>query len=225
MDGLLERTDPAIAAVLRKASAEGLSGPGPINALRVGDLAPAFALPDQRGGTVALRDLLARGPVVLTFFRGGWCPFCAISLRALDAISGEIRRQGAELVGISPQRAELSAATAERNALRFPLLVDRGNEVARQYGLHWELGPEMRSVYERLGHPLPEVNAGSEWALPIPAGFVIDQTGRIVYAHTDGRVTHRMEPGDALREVSRLRSREPDSAQPAPRLPHGEQVG
>ena len=112
-------------------------------------------------------------------------------------------------MALSPQRADLALATAERNDLQFPILIDRGSKIARRYGLVWELDATMRDVYQRLGHPLPEINAGSEWALPIPAGFVIGQDGRIAYAHTDGRVTRRMEPDEALQAVSALTVRPP----------------
>lgn len=210
MDGLLERTDPTTAAVLRKAGAGAVVSEASPAPLRVGDAAPDFELPDQRGALVSLHGLLDRGPVVLTFFRGGWCPFCTISLRALDAITDEIGRQGAELVAISPQRADLTADTAERNALRFRLLTDKGGEVARQYGVRRDLNPELREIYRRFGHSLSEVNAGGEWALPVPAGFVIRPDGRISYAHTDGRITRRLEPDEALRAISTVKARQPE---------------
>ncbi len=208
MDGLLERTDPATAAVMREATRTGMPGAGPADALRAGDLAPEFSLPDQNGAQVSLRELLARGPVVLTFFRGGWCPFCTIALRALDGIRSELRRQGAEVAAISPQRLDLAVATAERNGFQFPVLTDHGNAVARRYGLLWELGPEMRAVFERLGHPLPAMNAAHEWSLPVPAGFVIAPDGRVAYAHVDARITRRLDPRAALDAVRDLRARD-----------------
>ena len=212
--GVLERTDPATAEILREAARSGLPGTADIRVAgpRAGDPAPDFALADQRGARIGLRELLAKGPLVLTFFRGGWCPFCTISLRALDSVRAELAREGATVAAISPQRSDLALDTAERNDLKFPLLIDPGSEVARRYGLVWELGPELRTVYERLGHALPQVNAAREWALPIPAGFVIAQDGTIAYAHVDPRITRRLEPREAVRAVKDLCTKVPGSA-------------
>ncbi len=204
MAGLLERTDPQTGQALRQA-AQALSEAGLLdNALRAGDLAPDFALPDQSGRVVSLHELLSRGPVVLTFFRGGWCPFCTIALRALARIRPELRRQGAEVVAISPQTTGNARETADRNGLAFPILADHGNEVARRYGLVWELSPEMQAVYERLGHPLPRINGTNEWTLPVPAGFVVGRDGKVAYAHVDARLTRRLDPTAALAAVREL---------------------
>ena len=204
MAGLLERTDKATSEALQK-EARALAEAGLLDsALHAGDTAPDFALPDQSGRIVSLLELLADGPVVLTFFRGGWCPFCTIALRALARIRPELRRQGAEVVAISPQTKGNALDTAERNGLAFPILADHGNAVARRYGLVWELGPEMQAIYQRLGHPLPRINGTNEWTLPVPAGFVVGRDGRIVYAHVDARITRRLEPEAALEAVREL---------------------
>lgn len=178
------------------------------HALKAGDQAPDFTLPDQTGQLVSLRGLLTRGPVVLTFFRGGWCPFCTLTLRALAAIRPKLRRQGAELVAISPETPSNAAATAERNGLQFPVLTDAGNQLAREYRLVWELDAKMRAVYEKLGHPLPKMNGNTEWTLPVPAGFVVAQDGRISYAHVHTRIDRRIEPQDALDAVRKLETTE-----------------
>lgn len=203
MEGLLDRLDPATARVLLQA-ARAQAQTELAGVLRAGDLAPDFALPDQSGRVTSLRELLGHGPVVLTFFRGGWCPFCSIALRALDRIHAELRREGAELVAISPQTTSNAAATAERNSLSFPILADHGNAVARRYGLVWELQPEMQTVFERLGQPLPRINGTKEWTLPVPAGFVVNRDGRIAYAHVDARINRRLEPAEALASVRAL---------------------
>ncbi len=204
MTGLMERADPGTAATLR-ASVTALEQAGVVErALKAGDQAPDFILPDQTGKSVSLRDLLKSGPVVLTFFRGGWCPFCTLTLRALAAIQPKLRRLGAELVAISPETPSNAAATVERNGLNFPVLTDFGNRVAREYRLVWELDEQMRALYERLGHPLPKMNGDNEWTLPLPAGFVVAQDGRISYAHVHARVDRRIEPQAALAAVQQL---------------------
>ena len=204
MTGFMERTDPATAATLR-ASSMALEHAGVVErALKIGDQAPDFTLPDQVGKPVSLRGLLERGPVVLTFFRGGWCPFCALTLRALAAIRPKLRRLGAELVAVSPETPSNAATTAERNGLNFPVLTDLGNRVAREYRLVWQLDAQMRAVYERLGHSLPKINGDNEWTLPVPAGFVVASDGRISYAHVHTRVDRRLEPQAALDAVQQL---------------------
>ncbi len=204
MDGIMERADPETRQALQQVgeamTADGLAE----RALRAGDAAPDFSLPDQFGRTVTLHELLAKGPVVLTFFRGGWCPFCTIALRALAGIRAELKKAHGEVVAISPQTTGVTLDTAERNGLGFPILADHGNAVARRYGLVWELGPEVRAVYERLGHALPRINGTTDWTLPIPAGFVIGRDGKIAYAHVDTRVTSRLEPRLALEAVREL---------------------
>ncbi len=107
-------------------------------------------------------------------------------------------------MAISPETPSNAAATAERNGLNFPVLTDAGNRVAREYRLVWELDEQMRALYERLGHPLPKMNGSNEWTLPVPAGFVVAQDGRISYAHVHVRVDRRIEPQAALEAVQQL---------------------
>lgn len=201
MSGFRERIDPAMARTINDAT-DVLRDSGMLARVpRVGDVAPLFELADPQGRIVSLQQLLEQGPVVVTFFRGGWCPFCTLALRALNDIARETRLAGAEIVAISPETSDRAAATAERNDLLFPLLADPGNSVARRYGLAWELGPELRDVYARLGHVLPTINGTNDWSLPVPAGFVIGADGRITYAHADADLRRRLEPSDALEAV------------------------
>ena len=108
------------------------------------------------------------------------------------------------MVAISPETPSNAATTAERNGLKFPVLTDRGNRVAREYRLVWQLDAQMRAVYERLGHSLPTINGDNEWTLPVPAGFVVAPDGRISYAHVHTRVDRRIEPQAALQAVQQL---------------------
>ena len=204
-EGLMERADPEIAAVMRRATERWLADKAADAALKIGDTAPDFTLPDQSGNLVSLSAMLRRGPVVLTFFRGGWCPFCMISLRALAKAYPALRRHGAEVLAISPQPPRQSALMAESSVLPFPVLSDHDNQVARRYGLVVTMPPDLQAVYRRLGHDLPVINAVPGWELPMPAGYVIaPEDGRIVFAHVDPRVHLRLEPADALAAVERL---------------------
>jgi len=201
---LLERVEPATAEILQHAEQVRATLLRERHPIGVGDTAPDFTLNDQRGEPVSLRETLRRGPVVLIFYRGGWCPFCTIALRSMNRIVPELRRAGASLLAISPEAPVHARATAERNGLAFPLLTDAGNAVARRYGLVWPLDAESCTLFLRLGHDLPHINAMPDWELPIPAGYVIGPGGRVLEAVVDARTQVRLEPAAALRAVRAL---------------------
>ena len=173
-------------------------------ALKTGDRAPDFLLPDANGNQVQLRSLLARGPAVISFYRGGWCPYCNLELRALQKVLPEIHRLGAELVAISPELPDQSLSTAEKNELTFRVLSDVGSATAKSFGIAFDLAYELRPVYERAGHPLPERNGDDSWVLPIPATYVIDWNGRIVLAYVDVDYRKRLEPVEILAALEAL---------------------
>lgn len=173
--------------------------------VRVDDTAPDFVLPDSHGQEVGLGELLGQGPVVLAFYRGGWCPYCNLQLRSYERSLGDIRGFGAELVAVSPQLPDDSLSTAERNGLSFPVLSDQGNSVARRYSLVFEVPPRIVEYYlEKKDVDLRRINGDDSWELPVPGTFVIDRTGRIAFAEADPDYTHRAEPEDLLRVLSEL---------------------
>jgi len=154
-------------------------------ALKAGDRAPDFTLPNARGGDLSLTNTLARGPVVLSFYRGGWCPYCNLELRALQQALPDIERLGATLVAVSPQTPDESLSTAEKNDLAYPVLSDVNSRTALAYGIAFDLAKELRPIYARFGHALPDRNGDESWTLPIPATFIIDRDGTIVLAYVD----------------------------------------
>lgn len=178
-------------------------------AKRAGDAAPDFALPDAHGAAVSLAALLKNGPVVASFYRGGWCPYCNLELRALQRSLPELKELGASLVAISPQTPDESLSTAEKNALAFPVLSDTGSKTARAFGIAFDLAEELRPIYAKFGHALPDRNGDESWTLPIPATFVIAQDGTIALAFIDTDYRKRLEPADilaALRTIAQQRA-------------------
>lgn len=173
-------------------------------ALKAGDRAPDFHLPDVRGGQVRLRSLLAGGPVVLSFYRGGWCPYCNLELRAMQRALPEFRRLGAELVAISPQLPDQSRFTAEKHELTFPVLSDAGSGTAKAFGIAFDLAEVLRPIYTRFGHALPDKNGGDSWRLPIPATYVIGRDGVIALAFVDIDYRNRLEPAEIVTALEGL---------------------
>lgn len=173
-------------------------------ALKAGYRAPGFSLPDARGGYVRLNGLLAAGPVVLSFYQGGWCPYCNLELRALQQALPEITRLGATLVAVSPQTPDESLSTEEKNALAFPVLSDAGSAAAKSFGIAYDLAEELRPIYTRFGHALPDKNGDESWALPIPATYVIDADGTIALAYVDVDYRNRLEPAEILTALQSL---------------------
>jgi peroxiredoxin len=169
------------------------------NILPVGAQAPTFQLPDHDGKTVSSSDLLAKGGLVLCFIRGRWCPFCVGQMEAMNLILPQIEQAGATLVAISPQTVKQSSFMHDQHKLRFPLLSDTGNKVARQFGLTYRVPPPQEAVYRRAFVNLPFTNGDDSWELPIPATYILDRDGTVLYASANEDYTERPEPADVVR--------------------------
>lgn len=173
-------------------------------AIGVDALAPDFTLPDAQGKPVAMSELLRLGPVVVTFYRGGWCPYCNIQLRAYQAALPEITALGARLAAISPQLPDGSLATATKNELTFDVLSDVGNEVARSFGLVYALPEELRVPLRSNNKALPGINGDESWELPIPASYVIGRDRRVALAFLDVDYRNRLDPAAILAALKSL---------------------
>lgn len=166
------------------------------NALKVGATAPDFVLTDPEGNDVALQDLLAKGPVVLSFYRGVWCPYCNIELQALEAAAEDIRAKGATLVAISMQGAADSRKSQRDNNLSFPILTDKAGELAEKFGIRWQVQDYVIEFKKMFNVILPNIHGDGQWNLPMPARYVIDTDSSIAYAEVNPDYTQRPEPSD-----------------------------
>jgi peroxiredoxin len=170
--------------------------------IRVGEQAPEFTLPEARGGETSLSVLLEQGIVVLTFYRGSWCPYCNLQLKAYREIVGELEQAGAQLVAVSPMTPDNSLSFADKESLGFAVLSDVGSAVAERYGLDFALEGEARAIHEAAQIELPQLNGDDSWRLPAPATFVIDRDGVVRFVHVDGDYRWRLEP-EALLAAAR----------------------
>ncbi len=174
---------------------------------RQGETAPDFELPDARGRLVRLSERLGAGPVILSFYRGGWCPYCNLELRAYQRRLPSLHAAGGDLIAVSPQSPDGSVSTAEKHGLEYDVLSDRGSAVAARYGVAFTLPEPLRELYMELGHSLPEHNGTSDWQLPVPATFVIAPDSRIVLSHVMADYRERLEPDTAIQAVRDIVSR------------------
>ena len=172
--------------------------------LKVGDHVPAIVLENAKRATVDVGTLLKKGPVIVSFYRGGWCSYCNLELRAWQNILPEIVAAGASLVAISPEKPDETVSTADKNALTFEVLSDVGQKVGRAFGLVYEFTEELKRAYNGFNLDIPAYNGTpGEWALPVSATYVIDRNGSIVYAYTDVDYRDRANPRDVLNVLTR----------------------
>ena len=175
-----------------------------MRALQRGNKAPDFSLPDHTGNVIHTSRLLREGRVIICFFRGRWCPFCVGQLEAMNTAYEDIQKLGASLIAVLPQTAHQSSLMADQHRLHFPLLCDAGNNVARQFGLAYRVPEYQQEVYRRVFVNLPFVNGDASWELPIPATYVVDRDGTVLYSFINPDYTERPEPADILHFLSQL---------------------
>jgi peroxiredoxin len=174
-------------------------------AKKAGDTAPTFSLEDANGQTVSLSDLLAKGPAVLMFYRGVWCPYCNIEMVALEEARGEIESRGATLVAGSPQTAAHSRGEIDQKNLGFPILSDPRGEITDAYGVRFTMQDYLVDIYKNTLHAdLAEFNEDPSWTLPMPARYIIGQDGVIAYAEVSPDHAKRPEPSELLPTLDRL---------------------
>jgi len=173
-----------------------------LHALPVGAAAPRFELKSQDGQPVRSAELLAKGRLVICFFRGRWCPFCVGQLEAMNLILPQIEQAGASLVAISPQTVQQSFFMRDQHRLRFPLLSDARTEVARQFGLTYRVPDYQQVIFRKVFINLPFVNGDDGWELPIPATYILAVDGTVLYGSANEDYTERPEPAAVLLALS-----------------------
>jgi peroxiredoxin len=189
----------AVHEPMRRATAELIASGVALQALTVGDKAPAFELNDANSSYVSLASLLERGPLVLTFYRGFWCPYCNLELEALQEALADIRDRGASLVAISPQTASNSRRAIQEKHLGFPILFDPGNQVAASFGLRYKLPDYLIELYrDGFKNDLAVTNGDPSWTLPMPARYIIAKSGNIAYSEVNPDYTKRPDPSELL---------------------------
>jgi len=200
------KAPPAVVATLKRATAELITSGQAQRALNVGDRAPRFTLSDESGVVVDSAKLLESGALVLTFYRGFWCPYCNLDLQAIEAAAAAIRSHDATLVAISPQTAANSRRSLDQNRLSFPILSDHGGGLAASFGLRFRLPDDLIAVYKGFGVDLAVINGEPSWTLPMPARYVIARNGTIAYAEVNPDYTRRPDPSELLPTLARLNS-------------------
>lgn len=173
-------------------------------AIQVGDDLPDFRLVNALGKEVTSTELLAQGPVLITFYRGEWCPFCNLALRAMQKHLEEFKAKGVTFVAITPELPDTTLSTTEKNDLQFTVLSDVGNKYARELGILFQQPDTMRPIFDQFGHDLKRRNGDDSFAVPIPATILVDQKGIVRNTFIEPDYTKRLEPSEALRWIDAL---------------------
>jgi peroxiredoxin len=193
----------SVIETMHRATAELVASGAASRAKKAGDIAPYFFLKDPEGKAVSSADLLRRGPLVLSFYRGAWCPYCNMELQALQAVKPEFDKYGASLVAISPQTASNSRKSVRQNKLSFPTLSDVKGKISAAFGLRFNLPDYLVELYKQLKNDLPTFNDDPSWTLPMPARYVIRQDRVILYSEVHPDYTRRLDPEDMIPVLQR----------------------
>ncbi|MGP9419947.1 peroxiredoxin-like family protein [Ewingella sp. AOP9-I1-14] len=189
---------PEIHPIMARATAELIASGQAERAVKVGDRAPAFLLQDENNQPISSAELLAKGPLVVTFYRGAWCPYCNMELQAINEVLPEIQALNGSVVAISPQTQPNSRKAVRNNQLSFPVLSDVNGEIAAAFGLRFRLPDYLIELYANLKNDLPLINDDPSWTLPMPARYVIGQDGVVLYAEVNPDYTQRPDPSELL---------------------------
>ncbi|WP_214484362.1 peroxiredoxin-like family protein [Bacillus sp. SM2101] len=197
-------TMPMNAFTVLENSIASLQQTGIANGLAVGDKARDFTLTNANGNQVNLYEELTKGPIILTFYRGSWCPYCNRQLRAYEEILPDIKNIGGSLIAISPQTPDNSLTIKEKNDLSYEVVSDLKGLTAAKYNVLFDVPPEVKEVYDKFGLDISEYNGGGNWLIPVPSTFMIDETSRIRFSYVNPNYMQRLEPEDLLTALRNL---------------------
>ena len=192
---------PGIAQDLMKDAIDELKQSSIIeNAYKTGDTLPKIELPNATGKQINIQDILATGKkVILTFYRGGWCPYCNLELKALQNHLSEFEAKNAKLIAISPEAPDSSLSTTEKNNLSFQVLSDKNNEVAKSLNLVFKLPDYLQNLYKKFGIKLDDNQQNTNQELPIAATYVVDTNGKIIFHYLEEDYKLRADPEEILK--------------------------
>ena len=186
-------------------AASNLAANMPKPGLTIGEKAPDFSLKNPYGKTVRLSEQLRKGPVVLVFYRGAWCPYCNLQLHELKDTLPEITKYGATLIAVTPQQPDKSLGQIEKNGLPFEILSDLDDQVVKSYRLYWEVSDKLDAAYKHsFGLDIAAFNGPGRLGLPVPGTFIIDRDSIVRAAYADTDYKKRMEPADILAALQLL---------------------
>jgi peroxiredoxin len=174
------------------------------NALKIGDHIPEFEIPNAVGETISSKELLSKGPLIISFYRGAWCPYCNLELLTYQEVLPEINSIGAQLIAISPQLPDKAMPLIEKHSLEYEVLSDLGNKVAKEFGLVFHIGKELQEGYKMIGLDLVTPYGNDNYDLPLAATYVVDTDGTIISSCVDYDYTNRLEPSDAIEAIKNL---------------------
>jgi len=194
----LENASPETISILKKTAEKLAKERIEDRALKVGDKLPSFMLKNAVGDTIESDELLEAGPLVINFYRGAWCPYCNVELAGYQEILSEIHAAGAQLIAVSPELPDSSLSLIDKHALKYEILSDINNAVARELGLVFSLTEEMQKLYKEFGIDLFKSQGNSAYELPVPATYVVDESGTVILSYVDIDYTTRMEPEEVL---------------------------
>jgi len=197
-DQFQENASPRALSVLSKSAEKLAKLRIEESALKVGDTLPSFTLKNAVGEPIESTELLESGPLVLNFYRGAWCPYCNVELSGYQDILENIHSKGAQLVAVSPEKPDSSLSLIEKHELKYEILTDLNNDLAKELGLVFSLDTELKDLYKEFGIDLESAHGNQNFELPVPATYVVDETGRVIMSYVNVDYTDRLEPEEVL---------------------------
>jgi peroxiredoxin len=198
LDNFGKNAPESVVKAIAKSRSDFASEFKPEDAIQVGQTLPSFDLPNAVGEQIKSTDLLSKGPLLITFYRGEWCPFCNLAIAMLQKKLPEFQARGVTLVAISPELPNQSLSTVEKHQLKFPVLTDQGNNYARQLGIVWAQPEELRPIFKTFGHDFVKRNGDDSFEVPVPATILVDKNGVIRNTFIDPDYAKRCEPQTAI---------------------------